>query len=109
MTTITIYKSNEGNYTRFTCEGHSGFAESGYDIVCASISILVINTINSLDSLVNEEMKVEENSEDGYIDCKFIQKIDDRSKLLMDSMILGLQTIASEYGKKYLRLKFKEV
>ena len=109
MTKITIYKSNEGNYTRFTCEGHSGYAESGYDIVCASISILVINTINSMEELVKEKLNVVEDEKRGYIDCRFVNDINDDSKLLMDSMILGLQSIAEQCGKKYLKLRFEEV
>ena len=109
MTKITIYKSKEGNYTRFTCSGHSGYAESGSDIVCASISILVINTINSMELLAKEKMDVNENEDEGYIDCKFLYKLSDEAKLLMDSMILGLESIAEQCGRKYLRLKFKEV
>ena len=30
-------------------------------------------------------------------------------KLLLDSMVLGLENVASEYGGKYLKLNFKEV
>lgn len=110
MTRITIYKSNKsGSYSRFTCEGHSGFAESGNDIVCASISILVINTINSLEKFAGEEMEVLDDEDRGYIDCRFVHEINDASKLLMNSMILGLESIAEQCGRKYLRLKFKEV
>ncbi|MBQ2406428.1 MAG: ribosomal-processing cysteine protease Prp [Lachnospiraceae bacterium] len=109
MTTITIYKSKSGRFKRFTCSGHSGYAEFGNDIVCASISILVINCINSLEELANEEMSITENEEDGYIDCIFTNDINDKSKLLLESMILGLNSIAEQCGKKYLRLKIKEV
>ena len=41
MTTITIYKSDQGSYKGFTCKGHAGFADSGNDIVCAAISCAV--------------------------------------------------------------------
>ena len=47
--------------------------------------------------------------EDGYIDCIFTNDINDKSKLLLESMILGLNSIAEQCGKKYLRLKIKEV
>ena len=102
MTTITIYKSDKGSYKGFTCKGHAGYAMSGKDIVCAAISILVINTVNSLEELVNDETT-------GYIDCRFPNEISEHAKLLIDSMILGLESIVSQCGKKYLRLKFEEV
>jgi uncharacterized protein YsxB (DUF464 family) len=47
MTTITFYKTN-GFYYGFEEEGHTGFDESGYDILCSALSsmtMLIINTI----------------------------------------------------------------
>ena len=109
MTTITIYKSSQGSYKGFTCKGHADFAYSGKDIVCAAISMLVTNTINSIEELLHEEVQIEADETTGYIDCHFPNEISEHAKLLIDSMILGLDTIMKEYGKKYLRLRFKEV
>ena len=109
MTTITIYKSDKGSYKGFTCKGHAGYAMSGKDIVCAAISILVINTVNSLEELVHEEMELVNDETTGYIDCRFPNEISEHAKLLIDSMILGLESIVSQCGKKYLSLKFEEV
>ncbi len=54
MTRVIIRKSKNGEYKGFTCKGHSGFAARGEDIVCASISVLVINTVNSMEELAGE-------------------------------------------------------
>ena len=35
--------------------------------------------------------------------------ISPESKLLMNSLILGLQNIERDYGKSYINVKFKEV
>ncbi|MBE5875296.1 MAG: ribosomal-processing cysteine protease Prp [Lachnospiraceae bacterium] len=109
MTTITVYKSDNESYKGFTCKGHAGFGVSGKDIVCAATSILVINTLNSLDDLVHEEMDVKTDESTGYIDCRFPNEISEQSKLLMDSMVMGLKDIVNLYGKKYLKLRFEEV
>ena len=109
MTTVTIYKSNENMYKGFTCKGHAGYAGFGKDIICASISILVINTINSLEELASQAMTIKDDESTGYIDCCFVQECNEKSKLLMDSMILGLQSIVQQGGKKYLKLRFEEV
>ena len=46
MTTVRIWQDR--NKTKaFEAFGHSGYSVSGTDIVCAAISILVSNTINS--------------------------------------------------------------
>ena len=109
MTTVTIYKSNKDIYKGFTCKGHAGYKAFGKDIICASISILVINTINSLEELAGQEMDVKEDENTGYIDCRLTQECNEKSKLLLDSMILGLQCIVQQGGKKYLKLRFEEV
>lgn len=109
MTTITIYKSKNGEYRRLTCKGHAGYAAYGKDIVCASVSCLTINAINSLDELVHEKMEIITDEEQGLIDCRFQNTLSKEGILLMDSLVLGLKGIVDDYGKKYLELKFKEV
>ena len=109
MTHVSIIKSRNGEYKGFNCIGHSGYANSGEDIVCAAISVLVINTINSLEQLAGEKFKLVIDSEDGLIDCRFEYKINEKSKLLLDSMILGLQEIKKQYGKTFIDLTFEEV
>ena len=62
MTTITFYKSN-GIYYGFEEQGHTGFGESGDDVLCAALSsmtMLIINTIevsyaSNVDYTIDEE------------------------------------------------------
>ena len=62
MTTITFYKTN-GIYYGFEEQGHTGFAESGDDILCSALSamtMLIINTIefsyaSSVDYTIDEK------------------------------------------------------
>ena len=110
MTTIVIFKSKD-SYKGFTCTGHAGFALSGKDIVCASISVLVINTLNAIEKFAGEQADVA--TEDGVIECHFPNEINDKTKLLMDTMLLGLKDIEKNYGnrkkKSYFRLIIEEV
>lgn len=109
MTTITVSKDSNGSYKEFICKGHAGFKEAGRDIVCASISVLVLNTINSLEDLAKESFKTDVDEESGYIRCQFINPLQSKSIFLLDSMVYGLKNIEKEYGKKYLKVKFEEV
>ena len=56
MTTVCFYKTN-GIYYGLEEQGHTGFAESGEDILCSALSamtMLLINTIEcSYDSIVD--------------------------------------------------------
>ena len=109
MTTVTIHRSNDGSYKGFTCKGHAGFNKHGKDIICASISILVINTLNSIEEIAKQEMETKDDRTTGYIKCTFIPDCNEKTALFMDSMILGLESIIKQGGKKYLTLKFEEV
>ena len=109
MTHVSIIKTRNGEYKGFNCIGHSGYADAGEDIVCAAISVLVINTINSLEQLAGEKFKLVTNEEEGLIDCRFEKNINEKSKLLLDSMVLGLGEIKKQYGKTFIDLTFEEV
>lgn len=61
MTTIRFFRTH-GRLTGFTCAGHSGFAASGEDIVCAAVTSairLAECTINDIYS-AHAEVTVEE-------------------------------------------------
>lgn len=109
MTTITISKDKKGSYRQLLCSGHAGFAKSGSDIVCASVSVLVINTINALEELAKESFETTVNEDNGFIHCDFTQPLQERSVFLLDAMVYGLKNIQKEYGKRYLQVKFEEV
>ena len=109
MTVITIFRNKNQEILGFECVGHAGFARFGQDIVCAGISILVQNTINSIQVYTEEGFSCEADEKSGDIRFHFEDVPEHDAALLVDSMILGLQGIQSSYGKKFLRLQFKEV
>lgn len=109
MTRITVFRNHKQQYVAFSCLGHSGYAESGEDIVCAGISALVINTINALEALTSEEFETEQDAGTGLITVSFLLPAEHDAKLLIDAMILGLQGIRNNYGNEYITLDFKEV
>lgn len=109
MTRITIYRNQDNLYTGFDCVGHAGFADAGEDVVCAGVSALVINTINSIDALTQEKFSVETEEENGEILFRLASPSEHDSYLLLQSMVLGLQGIMNQYGNEYIALDFKEV
>ena len=110
MTEITIYKTKAGEYREFTCDGHAAYADYGQDIVCAAISVLVINTVNALAEITQEPIQVEADEKAGRIRCFFLRHpLKETSVALMDSLALGLSRIEAQYGKKHCKLTFKEV
>ena len=107
MITVEIRKSN-GEYAGFSSKGHAGYAEAGYDIICAAVSVLTINTINSIEKFTEDAFKVE--AKDGMVRWKFTElPLSNEAKLLMDSLVLGLENIQETYGKKYIKIVEKSL
>ena len=109
MIAITVYQDSKGNKIGFSSKGHAGFAESGYDIICAGVSALVINFINSAEVLCNADYSLDTDQETGMIDYRLKTPATGDVALLMESMILGLKGIQNDYGNEYIILNFKEV
>ena len=110
MIQITFFRNSDGVFTGFESEGHAGFAEYGHDIVCAAVSVLVINTINSIENFTTDLFSMSEDEKSGRIEFQFQSDVSHDSKVLMNSFFLGIQGILREYNNDdYIRLILKEV
>ncbi|MDE7314065.1 MAG: ribosomal-processing cysteine protease Prp [Eubacterium sp.] len=109
MIKITIDQNHAGQYTGLHCIGHAGFAGFGKDIVCAAVSVLVLNTLNAIDAFTDEPFDFENDPDSGLIDIRFQKPGGHDAKLLLDTMLLGLKEIQSQYGTDYILVTCKEV
>lgn len=107
MIQVTIYE-HQKEICGFDCLGHAEFAEKGQDIVCAGVSSLVLNTINSIQTFTNDSYEFKSNEDDGFISLSLKDKSRE-SAILLKSLALGLQGIQNNYGDGYIFIRFKEV
>lgn len=108
MIKITIIKSGD-NVTAINCEGHSGYAESGSDIVCASVSVLTQNAQKTFEDIlkINSNFTMDENIPSLSISLPNLDG--EKAKLaylIMNSTANGLRDIASSFPK-YINIKEK--
>ena len=109
MTKVTIYKNVKNECVGFKALGHAGYAEEGEDIVCAAISILTINTMNAIETFTDADVSLEMDEEIGFIEFR-IEEPTKETSLLLDTMVLGLQTMADDENyAEYIDLLFEEV
>ncbi len=107
MISAVLY-CEEGRYTGFRAEGHSGYAEAGSDIVCAAVSILGCTCVNSLESLLGVQVLLKGN-EDGLLDFELPdlpQAREEGAQLLMGALRQGLSDLQDGYPA-YIRLQIK--
>ena len=103
-----IFYSKNNKYFGFKIAGHADYGCCGKDVVCAGVSALVINTVNSIEEFT-EDCVVTEECQDGLVRFKIVGNVSSQSKLLLKSLRLGLCSIYEEYGDKYIQIYFREV
>ncbi len=104
MIEITVKRNNLGVCNGFLVKGHAGYDEYGKDIVCAAVSVMVINTINSIEKFTNDYFTVNSDEKSGTIEFDMISNISKESTLLLNSLILGLEGIEEQYGNQYIKI-----
>ena len=110
MTNIKIFKSGQ-NITKFTISGHSGYAESGKDIVCSAISTLSQSICVGLENVLNlnPSIKIEE----GFLECilpkNLSAKQNDEAQILLKTFEQSVEQIllGDKKLKKYINLEVK--
>ena len=114
MTTIIFYKTN-GVYYGFEEKGHTGYGESGDDVLCAALSSMTMLIINSIE--VSYGCDVDYTIDEETTDIKLIAKSalpdyekDERRRFAVSGLIQAyyfqLMDLVEEY---YEFLDVKEI
>ena len=92
------------NKNNIEISGHSMYDEAGKDIVCASVSSIVITSVNAIMRFDDKAISYEE--KDGYIKINILKETKEQ-KLIILNMIELLEELGNQY-KNNIKI-FKEV
>ncbi len=101
MIKITITRSSDQRLHSVTIVGHAEYDEPGKDIVCAGVSAVTFGAANAVEELCGVALQVEQ-GKSGFL--RFLIPtnhdgiIQDKIQLLMESMLVSLQTIERSYS-----------
>lgn len=84
-----------------TIDGHAGYAKAGNDIICAAVSALAENLVNSIQALTDDKVGCE--FWDGHMNIHY-RDLSERGKLLVDSFFVGICAISGTYGEQYVQI-----
>lgn len=96
MTRIS-FETKDGHIVAVTAEGHTGFAESGEDIVCSALSSMVQTAVLGLMQVakINVSYKVDE--EKGGLSCVLPEGLNERSRhdadVILQTLLLGVSDL----------------
>ncbi|PJN87387.1 ribosomal-processing cysteine protease Prp [Bacillus sp. mrc49] len=102
-----VFDAPQERIASFTLSGHANFAKKGSDIVCAGVSAVSFGAVNAIMSLTDVEPEIEQGKEGGYLRCtipgNLPQESEEKVQLLLNGMLVSLQTIERDYGK-YMKI-----
>jgi len=88
--------------SKIEVSGHALYADSGKDIVCASVSTAIIVTVNALEKL-NVLDYIEYEIEEGYF-LAVVKEKNDTVNALLDNLAYSLDDLNNQYPK-YIKIK----
>jgi uncharacterized protein len=101
MIKVTVYRNDDRTIHAFQVKGHAGYAASGQDIVCAGVSAVTVGTVNAIEALLAVELPSE--MKDGWLSSRIPSDlpgdVHQQVQLLLESMVVMLQSIQDSYGK----------
>ena len=107
MTKIKFRKKNN-NYIAVEVSGHTGYAEYGKDILCASVSAIVQAGAMGITNVIGINANIERNDDKGLFIIQVPEGISDdkmrESNIIFDTMYISLKDLASGY-KKFIKLE----
>lgn len=95
MIKVSTY-SKDNVTSKVVIDGHSGYAENGYDIVCASVSSIVTTSVNMVVRLEEDAISYEAKS--GFIKIE-ISKHNEFIDIALENMMSLLEELAHSYPK----------
>ncbi|MBO6214986.1 MAG: ribosomal-processing cysteine protease Prp [Lachnospiraceae bacterium] len=107
MVVVSVIRRS-GKYHKLSIRGHADYADFGNDIVCAAVSILTINTFNSIEEFTGDDIAVRSTEKGGRLELSFKDIPSHDAGLLIDSMLFGLKQISQQYGDSYVTVNIKE-
>ena len=102
MIKITAIYNETDELCGFRSEGHAGLDKKGKDIICAAVSALALNCVNSVEALTSDRFSCKQ--EDGFLELIIVSDVSKESSLLLDSFFIGVKSIADEYGDRFIKM-----
>ena len=88
--------NNNGLVEKISIKGHAMYDDYGKDIVCASVSTMVITTVNAISRF--EQNDITCNQDDGFVEI-VINTHNSITDTLIDNLIDLLKELEQQYNK----------
>ena len=100
MTSVTFHTGG-GRLTGFTCQGHSGYADAGTDIVCAAVTSAVRLTECAINDIMGLSAPVKVQEDNAVITLRLPNGLNESAEetcqTLLTALMVHLEQLHEEY------------
>lgn len=96
MSTVVLYRAQDGQVTGFEVSGHTGYAQAGQDIVCSALSFLAITCANALESVA--KLKPEVFQQNSLLRVR-VTEVNDEARTIFAVFNQGIEDLRDSYPK----------
>lgn len=98
MTKVNLLTLANGDLVGFRITDHSGFAESGSDIVCSAISSAAYMTANTVTEIIKVSAEIDVNESDGGMLLRVFQKDATACRDILQGFKLHMLALEEQYS-----------
>lgn len=101
------FKQKKGTgIVEFSIAGHSGYGESGSDIVCAAVSSAAYMAANTITDVMGAAPSIQVS--DGFLGLKLSLQEAERCSAITEGLRLHMMALSEQY-QNYIKVKISEV
>ena len=102
MTSVAVSRDEHG-ICGLSASGHAGYADSGSDIVCAAVSVLMTTCANALESVAGVAPVIAQSQRGALLSVtlppKLTQAQGHDAQIILQTTLQGLTDVAAQYPK----------
>ena len=110
--TKAVFTVKEGRIIRVVCNGHTGYADSGEDVVCAAISAVLQGAVLGVTQVAKAKAQYQTDDKKGSLRFALAEGQDEQTmhdaEVILRSALLSVEDIAASYSQ-YVSLEVKEL
>lgn len=98
MIKVDIYEDDQGKIREYRVAGHADSNPEGFDEVCAMVSLTTQVPVLGMEQVLSRTLDYSVDEEDGLLCVRLVDAPDDKTEVLLRTMVLGLKGIQKTYS-----------
>ncbi len=110
--TKAVFSVKEGRIVRIVCKGHTGYADSGEDVVCAAVSAVLQGAVLGIDQVAKAQMQYSTDDAKGELHFALCEGLTPTcahdAEVILRTAYMAISDIAASYSQ-FVKVEVKEL